>query len=52
LPVATISVLDQLGLLDPHQRVLLEPYRQPAINNARGVPVGDIRPVFTLQRAA
>jgi L-asparaginase II len=51
LPVATISVLEQLGLLDPHQRTLLEQYRQPAISNARGLPVGDIRPVFTLQRA-
>ncbi len=52
LPVATVSVLDQLGLLDAAQRSLLEPYRQPPILNAKGSPVGDIRALFRLQRAA
>lgn len=51
LPVATVSVLDQLGLLTARQRELLEVYRQPPILNARGSTVGDIRPLFTLRRA-
>lgn len=52
LPVVTVSVLDQLGLLDATQRALLEAYRQPPIFNARGMPVGDILPLFRLQRAS
>jgi len=51
LQSVTYSVLDQLGLLGPEQRALLEHYRQPELANARGAVVGDIRPVFTLQRA-
>lgn len=52
LHTATYSVLDQLGLLGPSQRALLEQYRQPALRNARGTVAGDIRAVLTLQRAA
>jgi L-asparaginase II len=52
LQTASVSVLDQLGLLDARQRALLEHYRQPALKNVRGTTIGDIRPVFTLQRAA
>jgi L-asparaginase II len=48
---AVYSVLDQLGLLNPERRALLERYRNPAIQNARGTVAGDIRPVFTLQPA-
>ncbi|MBQ5942371.1 MULTISPECIES: asparaginase [unclassified Massilia] len=48
---ATYSVLEQLGLLDDARRALLERYRQPAIRNARGTVAGDVRPLFTLQRA-
>lgn len=51
LQTATYSVLDQLGMLDGAQRAALEPYRQPVITNVRGSIVGDIRAVFTLQRA-
>ncbi len=51
LQSATFSVLDQLGLLGAEQRALLEHYRQPPLKNARGAVVGDIRPVFKLQRA-
>ena len=51
LQSATFSVLDQLGLLGPEARALLEQYRQPPLNSARGAVVGDLRPVFTLQRA-
>ncbi|HEU5435143.1 MAG TPA: asparaginase, partial [Telluria sp.] len=50
LPVATYSVLDQLGLLDGARRAMLEHYRAPVLRNARGMPVGDIRAVFALQR--
>ncbi|HZV66000.1 MAG TPA: asparaginase [Telluria sp.] len=52
LQAATFSVLDQLGLLDAARRAQLEPYRQPALTNVRDSVVGDIRAVFTLQRAA
>lgn len=51
LQCATFSVLEQLGLLGTEQRALLAHYRQPQLTNARGAPVGDIRPVFRLQRA-
>ncbi|MES2317628.1 MAG: asparaginase [Pseudomonadota bacterium] len=52
LHTATYSVLDQLGLLNDKQRQQLDHYRQPQLKNARGAPVGDIRAVLTLQRAA
>jgi L-asparaginase II len=51
LHTATVSVLDQLGLLDARRRDQLEVLRQPPIQNARGSVAGDIRPIFTLQRA-
>ncbi len=51
LHTVTYSVLDQLGLLDAEKRALLAQYRQPPLTNVRGVVVGDIRPVFTLQAA-
>lgn len=49
LQSATYSVLDQLGLLGEEQRSLLQPYRQPQLQNARGTVVGDIRAVLKLQ---
>jgi L-asparaginase II len=51
LHTVTYNVLDQLGLLDDRKRAVLERFRQPQIKNARGTPAGDIRPLFTLQRA-
>lgn len=51
LHVATCSVLDQLGLLGPAQRAVLERFRQPVLSNARGAAVGDIRAVVRLQAA-
>jgi L-asparaginase II len=51
LQAATYSVLDQLGLLDARQRALLGHYREPELKNVRGSVVGQIRPVFALQRA-
>lgn len=47
----TYNVLDQLGLLDDAKRTVLERFRRPEIRNARGTLAGDIRPLFTLQRA-
>jgi hypothetical protein len=44
-------VLDQLGLLDDGKRAVLERFLQPLIKNARGTVAGDIRSLFTLQRA-
>ncbi|MGJ9419514.1 asparaginase [Massilia sp. CMS3.1] len=51
LHTITYNVLDQLGLLDEGKRAVLERFRQPQIKNARGTVAGDIRPMFTLQRA-
>ena len=51
LHTITYNVLDQLGLLDDSRRAALERFRQPQIRNARGTIAGDIRPLFTLQRA-
>ena len=51
LHVATVGVLEQLGLLDARKHAILEPYRQPVIRNVRDTVVGDIRPVFRLQSA-
>ena len=53
LHTATYGVLEQLGLLnqlDAPQRALLEPYRQPALQNVRGTTVGHIRSVVNLKR--
>ena len=51
LHTITYNVLEQLGLLDDGKRAVLERFRQPQIRNARGTLAGDIRPMFTLQRA-
>jgi L-asparaginase II len=51
LHTATYSVLEQLGLLDDGRRRVLAQFRQPSVYNARGAVAGDIRPLFTLQRA-
>lgn len=51
LHTATVSVLDQLGLLDARRRAMLEHYREPALKNARGSVVGGIRAAFRLQPA-
>ena len=51
---AVHATLDQLGLLkhlDAARRAVIEPYRQPAIRNARGTVAGDIRTLFTLAPA-
>ena len=48
LHAATVEVLDQLGWLDAAQREALNPWRAQAIINARGVRVGERRPVFRL----
>lgn len=46
---ASVEVLDQLGWMDDAQRALLAPWRAPDILNARGLRVGQRRPVFSLQ---
>jgi len=51
LHTITYNVLDQLGLLDEERRAVLERFQRPLIRNARGTVAGDIRPLFTLQRA-
>ena len=45
---ATIAVLDQLGLLDPAQRIELDAWRTPEIRNYRGLVTGRVEPVALL----
>ncbi|SHH18896.1 asparaginase [Massilia sp. CF038] len=49
LQSATVSVLEQLGVMDSVQQSLLAHYRNPPLRNARQAVVGAIEPVFTLQ---
>ena len=46
----TVEVLDQLGWLDEAARQALQPWRAYTLVNARGIAVGERRPVFTLQK--
>ncbi len=46
---ATVEVLEQLGWLDDLQRAALAPWRAQDIVNARGLLVGQRKPVFALQ---
>ena len=48
---ACVEVLEQLGWLDAAQREALQPWRAQPIINARGLLVGERRPVFHLQPA-
>ena len=48
LHATTVEVLEQLGWLDEAQRQELAPWRAREIRNARGLLVGERRPVFTL----
>ena len=45
---ASVEVMEQLGWLDDTQRAALQPWRAQAIVNARGLQVGERRPVFRL----
>lgn len=45
----SIEVMEQLGWLDDVQRQALTPWRAQALVNARGLHVGERRPVFKLQ---
>jgi L-asparaginase II len=47
---ATVSVLDQLGLLDAARREALAAWREPQIRNYRGITTGCIQPVVELQQ--
>ena len=48
--VAAIAVLDALGLLDEARRNALASFARPQIRNARGLRVGEARPVLALRR--
>jgi L-asparaginase II len=50
LQPATMSVLDQLGLLDTTQRDELSAWREPQILNYRGTVTGRVSPVVRLDR--
>ena len=46
---ASVEVLEQLGWMDAAQREALRPWRAQALVNARGLQVGERRPLFRLQ---
>jgi L-asparaginase II len=46
---ATVSVLDQLGVLDSAQQVALKAWREPSLRNYRGIVTGRVLPVVQLQ---
>jgi L-asparaginase II len=48
---ATVTVLDQLGLLDDRQREALAPWRQPTVRNYRGTATGEVRPLVVLDKS-
>jgi L-asparaginase II len=47
---ASVEVLEQLGWMDDAQRDALRPWRAQALVNARGLQVGERRPIFRLQK--
>jgi L-asparaginase II len=49
---ATVSTLDQLGLLDASQRAELAEWREPLVRNYRGTVTGKVRPVVVLDKGA
>jgi L-asparaginase II len=48
LYAAAVATMNQLGWLDDAQREALSPWAQQTLRNARGVQVGEVRPVFQL----
>jgi L-asparaginase II len=48
---ATIAALDQAGLVDAPAREVLAPLATPTLRNARGLAVGQERPVVVLDKA-
>ena len=49
---ATVSTLDQLGLLDATQRAELAEWREPLVRNYRGMVTGKVRPAVVLDKGA
>ena len=47
---ASVEVLEQLGWMDDAQRDALRPWRAQALVNARGLQVGERRPIFRLHK--
>jgi L-asparaginase II len=47
---ATVSVLDQLGLLDSNARAALANWGHPLVRNYRGLVTGDVRPLVVLDK--
>jgi L-asparaginase II len=46
---ATVSVLDQLGLLDAQARAALAGWREPTVRNYRGIATGHIAPTVVIE---
>ena len=49
---ATVSVLDQLGLLDDTRHAALAAWREPVIRNYRGIATGRVEAIVELARRA
>ena len=49
---ATVSTLDQLGLLDASQRAELADWREPLVRNYRGMVTGRVRPTVVLHKGS
>jgi L-asparaginase II len=50
LMLATVSALDQLGVISAAQRAALGQYLRPRLRNSAGLEVGHMQAVFTLPR--
>jgi L-asparaginase II len=48
LYAAAVATMNQLGWLDDAQRAALSPWAEQTLRNARGVQVGEVKPVFQL----
>jgi L-asparaginase II len=51
LYAVAVETMNQLGWLDVQQREQLKPWARQALLNARGNPIGEIRPIFKMQSA-
>lgn len=47
---AGLEALVQLGLLSADEQAALQPYHRPAVKNFAGKAVGEVRPVYRLER--
>ena len=51
IPPVVVSVLDQMGMLSSSEKAALKDFARPQVINDHGLPVGEIRPVVSLNMA-